>query len=69
MEGNSQSANPNVESSTNENLMLTGRALKRFAMKAATIVDPNPAKVALGLVKVIIEIKNVRFRSSRTRPG
>jgi len=31
--------------------------------KAATIVDGNPAKVALGLVKAIIEITNVRCRS------
>jgi len=35
-----------------------------LAMKAAYIVDSNPAKVALGFVKAIIEIKNVRGRSS-----
>jgi hypothetical protein len=44
--------------------MLTGRALQTLVTKAATIVDANPAKVALGLVKAIIEIKNVRFRPS-----
>ena len=32
--------------------------------KAATIVDGNPAKVALGLLKAIVEIKNIRCRSS-----
>jgi hypothetical protein len=64
MEGNSQSTNPIAGSSTKENLKLTGRALQAFVTKATTIVDTDPAKVALGLVKAIIEIKNVRFRSS-----
>ena len=33
-------------------------------MKAADIVGDNPAQVALGLVKAIIEITNVCCRSS-----
>ena len=47
-----------------ENLRPTGRFLLTLVTKAATIVDNNPAKVALGLVKAIIEIKNVRCHSS-----
>ncbi|KDR79298.1 hypothetical protein GALMADRAFT_1363458 [Galerina marginata CBS 339.88] len=39
-----------------ENLKLTGRALQTLLLKAVNIVDTNPAKVALGLVKAIIEI-------------
>ena len=62
MEGNSRSAKPNAGSSIKENLRLTGRALQMLITKAAPIVDSNPAKVALGLVKAIIEINNVRYR-------
>ena len=51
---------PNAGSSINENLKLTGRALQTLTARAADIVDANPAKVALGLVKAIIEINNVR---------
>jgi hypothetical protein len=47
-----------------ENLGSTGRFLLTLVSKAANIADSNPAKVALGLVKAIIEIKNVRCRSS-----
>jgi len=64
MEGNSQSAKTNAESSIKENLELTGRALQTLITRAADIVDTNPAKVALGLVKAVIEIKNVRYRFS-----
>lgn len=39
---------------------LTGRFLQTLIMKAADIVNTNPAKVALGLAKAIIEAKNVR---------
>jgi len=60
MEGNSQSAMPNAGSSIKENLKLTGRALQTLITRAAPIVDNNPAKIALGLVRAIIEIKNVR---------
>ena len=62
MEGNSQSAGPNTGSSMKENLNLTRRALQTLINRAANIVDTNPAKVALGLVKAIIEINNVRYR-------
>jgi len=62
--GNSQSATPNAGSTIKENLGCTGRFLLTLVTKAATIVDTNPAKVALGLVKAIVEIKNVRYRSS-----
>ena len=48
-----------------ENLEPTGRFLLTLVTKAANIVDSNPAKVALGLVKAIIEIKNVRCGSPR----
>jgi hypothetical protein len=62
MEGNSQSAGLNTGSSMKENLNLTRRALQTLINRAANIVDTNPAKVALGLVKAIIEINNVRYR-------
>ena len=64
MAGDLRSATPNAGSTTKENLKLTARFLLTLATKAAYIVDSNPAKVALGLVKAIIEIKNVRCRSS-----
>ena len=64
MEGNSQSAKTNAESSIKENLELTGRALQTLITRAANIVDTNPAKVAPGLVKAVIEIKTVRYRFS-----
>jgi len=64
IEGNSQSAKTNPESPIKENLKLTGRALQTLITRAAIIVDTNPAKVALGLVKAVIEIKNVRYRFS-----
>jgi len=62
--GNSWPATPNAGSTIKENLELTGRFLMTLVTKAATIVDGNPAKVALGLLKAIVEIKNVRCRSS-----
>ncbi|KAF5316175.1 hypothetical protein D9619_006668 [Psilocybe cf. subviscida] len=58
VEDNSQSGNRQAGSSVQENLRLTGRALLMLLPKAANIVDTNPAKVALGLVNAIIEIKN-----------
>jgi energy-converting hydrogenase Eha subunit B len=64
MEGSSQSAKPNAGSSIKKNIELTGRALQTLITKTADIVDSNPAKVALGLVKAIIEISNVRHRFS-----
>ncbi|PPQ91249.1 hypothetical protein CVT25_006388, partial [Psilocybe cyanescens] len=56
--GNSQSPMPNARSSIKENLKLTGRSLQTLINRGANIVDSNPAKVALGLVKAIIEINN-----------
>jgi len=64
VEGNSQSARPNAGSSIKENLNLTGRALQTLITRAANILDGNPAKVALGLVKAVIEINNVRYHFS-----
>ena len=64
MEGNSQSAQLNAGWSIKENLKLTGRALQTLIKRVAGIVDNNPAKVALGLVKAIIEINNVCYRFS-----
>ena len=66
--GNSQSATPNAGSTIKENLRLTGRFLLTLVTKAANIVDSNPAKVALGLVKAIIEIRNVRCHCSHRNP-
>ncbi|KDR71408.1 hypothetical protein GALMADRAFT_143693 [Galerina marginata CBS 339.88] len=53
-----QREKPNAGTSIKENLKLTGRALQLLITKSANIVDTNPAKVALGLVKAIIEITN-----------
>lgn len=64
--GNPQSAKPNAGSSVKENLELTGRALRTLITKAANIMDTNPAKVTLGLVKAIIDINNVRYRCSHS---
>ena len=62
---NSRSVTPNAGSTIKENLRLTGRFLRTLVTKAADIVgSDNPAQVALGLVKAIIEIKNVRCRPS-----
>jgi len=61
--GNLRSATPNAGSTMKENLKLTGRVLLTLVKKAADIVGDNPAQVALGLVKAIIEITNVRCRS------
>jgi hypothetical protein len=65
MKSNSQTAKPNAGSSIKENLKLTGRALQTLITTAAPIVDSNPAKVALGLVRAIIAINKVRYRLSQ----
>jgi hypothetical protein len=62
MVDSSQSAEPNAGSSIKENLKLTGKALQTLITRAAPIVDSNPAMITLGLVRTIIEIKNVRYR-------
>jgi hypothetical protein len=54
----------NAESSIKENLKLTGRALQTLITRAANVADADPAKVALGFVKAVVEIKNVRYRFS-----
>ena len=64
MESNSPPAKPNTGSSIKENLELAGRALQMLTKRVADIVDNTPAKVALGLVKAIIEINNVRYHIS-----
>jgi hypothetical protein len=58
--GTSRSATPHAGTTMKENLGLTGRFLLTLVTKAADIVGDNPAQVALGLVKAIVEIKNVR---------
>ncbi|KAF5325080.1 hypothetical protein D9619_009645 [Psilocybe cf. subviscida] len=56
--GDSQPANPKPESSLKKNLKFTGRVLQTVFAKAVDIYDTDPVKVALSLVKTIIEIKN-----------
>ena len=68
MAGNSRSATLNPGSTMKENLRLTGRFLLTLVTKAANTADSNPAKVALGLVKAIIEIRNVRCHCSHRNP-
>ena len=46
------------------NIKSTGQVLQTITEKLGKIGDTDPAKVALGLVKAIIEIKNVRCRFS-----
>ena len=58
-----RSAPPKIVSTTKENLKLAGRFIQTLMTKLPEIVDTNPAKMALSLAKVIIEIKKVRHRS------
>jgi len=46
-------------STTKENLKVAGRFIQTLMTKIPGIVDTNPVKMALGLAKVIIEIKKV----------
>ena len=46
-------------STTKENLKITGRFIQTLMTKLPEIVDTNPAKMALSLAKVIIEVKKV----------
>lgn len=62
MGGDSQSATSKTRSNLKENLKLTGRFLETVIKKVPDIVDGNPAKVVLSLVKAIAEAKNVRHR-------
>jgi len=50
-------------STTKENLKVAGRFIQTLMTKLPGIVDGNPAKMALSLAKVIIEIKQVRHLS------
>ena len=59
----SQSAPPKTVSTTKENLKVAGRFIQTLMTKLPEIVDTNPAKMALSLAKLIIEIKKVRRRS------
>ena len=59
-------AQANAGPPVKDSLKLTGRALKTLVTKAADVVDNTPAKIALGLVKCIIEISDVRDRPSYT---
>jgi len=56
---NSQIAPPKIASTTKENLKVAGRFIQTLMTKLPEIVDTNPAKMALSLAKVIIEIKKV----------
>jgi hypothetical protein len=47
------------EPSTKDILKLTGRSILTLTKKLPDIVDGNPVKVALGLVKLIVEIQQV----------
>jgi len=58
-EFDSQIAPPKTASTTKENLKVAGRFIQTLMTKLPEIVDTNPAKMALGLAKVIIEIKKV----------
>ena len=59
---------PKPGSSTKDILGVTGRSILTLAKTLPQIVDPNPVKIALGLVKVIIEIQQVRRASSQCSP-
>jgi hypothetical protein len=50
---------PKAESTTKDTLKVTGRFIQTLMTKLPGIVDGNPVKMALGLAKVIIEIKKV----------
>ena len=54
------SAPPKTVSTTKENLKVAGRFIQTLMTKLPEIIDTNPAKMALSLAKVIIEIKKVR---------
>ena len=55
----SRSAPPKIVSTTKENLKVAGRFIQTLMTKLPENVDSNPAKMALSLAKVIIEIKKV----------
>jgi len=55
----SHSAPSKTVSTTKENLKVAGRFIQTLMTKLPEIVDTNPAKMALSLAKVVIEIKKV----------
>ena len=55
---------PKPGSSTKDILKLTGRSILTLTKRLPEIVDGNPVKMVLGLVKVIIDIQQVRRGSS-----
>ncbi|KIK05626.1 hypothetical protein K443DRAFT_333921 [Laccaria amethystina LaAM-08-1] len=59
---------PKPGSSTKDILKLTGRSILTLTKRLPEIVDGNPVKMALGLVKLIIEIQQVRHGSSHCSP-
>jgi len=59
---------PKPGSSTKDILGVTGRSILTLAKRLPEIADPNPVKIALGLVKLIIEIQQVRRGSSHCSP-
>ena len=52
-----------ARSSTKDNLLVTLRFLRTLAKNSAQIVDNNPAKIALGLVKLVIDISRVCYQA------
>ena len=59
----SQPALPKTVPTTKESLKVAGRFIQTLMTKLPEIVDANPAKMALSLAKVIVEIKKVCHRS------
>ena len=55
---------PKPGSRTKDILKLTGRSILTLTKRLPEIVDANPVKMALGLVKLIVEIQQVRRGSS-----
>ena len=52
---------PNAGLNIKENLNLTGRFIITVLKKLPDLVEPNPAKLALGLAKAIAEAKGVSY--------
>ncbi|KIJ90137.1 hypothetical protein K443DRAFT_686937 [Laccaria amethystina LaAM-08-1] len=59
---------PKPGSSIKDVLKVTGNAITTVAKRLPDLADPNPVKIALGLVKLIIEIQQVRHGSSHFSP-
>jgi hypothetical protein len=59
---------PKHESRIKDILKVTGNAITTVAKRLPDLADPNPVKIALGLVKLIIEIQQVRHGSAHCSP-